>query len=55
MGVAEMRRIAELIDEALTHSDEDSLARVKSEVEDLTSTFPLYQSARLSTRVRRSA
>jgi glycine hydroxymethyltransferase len=55
MGVAVMRRIAELIDEALTHSDEDSLARVKSEVEDLTSTFPLYQSARLSTRVRRSA
>ena len=55
MGVAEMRRIAELIDKALTHSDEDSLSRVKAEVEDLTSTFPLYQSARIPNRVRRSA
>jgi glycine hydroxymethyltransferase len=55
MGVAEMRRIAELIDKALTHSDEDSLSRVKAEVEDLTSTFPLYQTARISNRVRRSA
>jgi glycine/serine hydroxymethyltransferase len=55
MGVAEMRRIAELIDKALTHSDEDSLAGVKAEVEDLTSTFPLYQPARISARVRRSA
>ncbi len=40
MGVAEMRRIAELIDKALTHPDEDSLSRVKAEVEDLTSTLP---------------
>lgn len=55
MGVAEMRRIAELIDKALTNSDEDSLSRVKAEVEDLTSTFPLYQSARITSRVRRSA
>ena len=55
MGVAEMRRIAELIDKALTHSDEGSLARVKAEVEDLTSTFPLYQSSRMPNRVRRSA
>jgi glycine hydroxymethyltransferase len=55
MGVAEMLRIAELIDKALTHPDEDSLSRVKAEVQDLTSTFPLYQTARISTRVRRSA
>jgi glycine hydroxymethyltransferase len=55
MGVAEMLRIAELIDKALTHPDEDSLARVKAEVQDLTSTFPLYQMARISSRVRRSA
>ena len=55
MGAAEMRRIAELIDKALTNSDDDSLSRVKAEVEDLTSTFPLYQPARMSNRVRRSA
>ena len=55
MGVAEMRRIAELIDKALTHSDEDSLSRIKAEVEDLTSAFPLYQTASMSNRVRRSA
>jgi glycine hydroxymethyltransferase len=55
MGAAEMRRIAELIDKALTHSDEDSLSRVKAEVEDLTSTFPLYQTARIPNRVRRTA
>jgi glycine hydroxymethyltransferase len=55
MGVSEMVRIAELIDQALTHSDEGSLQQVKAEVEDLTSAFPLYQSARLPERVRRSA
>jgi glycine hydroxymethyltransferase len=44
MGVAEMVRIAELIDRALTHADEETLSRVKSEVEELTSAFPLYQS-----------
>jgi len=55
MGVAEMGQIAELIDRALTHPDEASLARINSEVEDLTASFPLYQSARIPTRVRRSA
>jgi glycine hydroxymethyltransferase len=55
MGVAEMRLVAELIDRALTHPDEASLAGIKSEVEDLTASFPLYQSARIPTRVRRSA
>jgi hypothetical protein len=43
MGVAEMRQVAELIDRALTRSDEETLSRVKAEVEELTSAFPLYQ------------
>jgi glycine hydroxymethyltransferase len=55
MGIAEMGRIAELIDTALTNPDEESLSRIKGEVEDLTSAFPLYQSKRLPSRVRRSA
>ena len=55
MGVGEMVRIAELIDRALTHPDEAGLSQVKAEAEDLTSTFPLYQSARMPSRVRRSA
>ena len=55
MGIAEMVRIAELIDTALTNPDEESLSRIKGEVEDLTSAFPLYQSKRLPSRVRRSA
>jgi glycine hydroxymethyltransferase len=55
MGVAEMARIAELIDRALTHPDEGTLSDVKAEVEDLTSAFPLYQSSRIPSRVRRSA
>jgi glycine hydroxymethyltransferase len=55
MGTAEMVRIAGLIDRALTNPDEASLSRVKSDVEDLTSDFPLYQSMRIPRRVRRSA
>jgi glycine hydroxymethyltransferase len=55
MGTAEMVRIAGLIDRALTNPDEANLSRVKSEVEDLTSDFPLYQSLRIPRRVRRSA
>jgi glycine hydroxymethyltransferase len=55
MGVAEMVRIAELIDRTLTHPEEASILRVKAEVEDLTAAFPLYQSARIPGRVRRSA
>jgi glycine hydroxymethyltransferase len=43
MGVAEMRRVAELIDRALTQSDEENLTRIESEVEELTSAYPLYQ------------
>jgi hypothetical protein len=43
MGVAEMRRVAELIDRALTHPDEETLSRIKAQVEELSSAFPLYQ------------
>jgi glycine hydroxymethyltransferase len=55
MGTAEMVRVAELIDRALTHPDEGTLARVKAEVEELTSTFPLYAPGRTAGRVRRTA
>ena len=44
MGVAEMHLVAALIDRALTHPNEDTLSRVRAEVEELTSAFPLYQS-----------
>jgi glycine hydroxymethyltransferase len=43
LGVAEMRRVAELIDRALTRQDEDTLSRIKAEVEELSAAFPLYQ------------
>jgi glycine hydroxymethyltransferase len=55
MGVAEMLLVAELIDRALSHPDEGTLAGVKTEVEELTSMFPLYQARRAPARVRRSA
>ena len=55
MGRDEMVRVAELIDHALTHPDEASLARVRQEVEELTSAFPLYQPAKPAGRVRRTA
>ena len=54
MGRAEMERVAELIDRALTRPDEATLARVRAEVGELTSAFPLYQS-KSAARVRRSA
>jgi glycine hydroxymethyltransferase len=44
MGVAEMRRVAELIDRALTQPNEDSLATIRGEVEELAAAFPLYSS-----------
>jgi glycine/serine hydroxymethyltransferase len=50
-----MESVAELIDRALTRQDADTLARVKQEVEELTSTFPLYQARRPAARVRRTA
>jgi glycine hydroxymethyltransferase len=56
MGKAEMVRVAELIDQALTHPDEATLARVKTEVEELTSAFPLYAPAKaVAGRARRPA
>ncbi len=55
MGPGEMERVAELIDRALTRPDEATLARVREEVGELSSTFPLYQSKSAAGRVRRSA
>jgi glycine hydroxymethyltransferase len=55
MGRGEMRRVAELIDRALTKQDEATLSRVRAEVEELTSAFPLYQPKAAAGRVRRSA
>ncbi len=55
MGVPDMIRIAELIDRALTNPDEATLARVRAEVHDLTSSYPLYESRPAHSRVRRSA
>ncbi len=43
MGPSEMERIAELINRALTHPDEDTLVAVSTAVSDLTEAFPLYQ------------
>ncbi|MGH7702715.1 MAG: serine hydroxymethyltransferase, partial [Gemmatimonadales bacterium] len=43
MGIAEMRRIAGLIDRVLTHPDEDTAVKVRKEVTELTGAFPLYR------------
>jgi glycine hydroxymethyltransferase len=42
MGVAEMDRVAELIDWALTGRDDATIARVRAEVLELAVGFPLY-------------
>jgi glycine hydroxymethyltransferase len=55
MGRGEMERVAELIDRALTRQDDATLARVREEVEALTSAFPLYQARSAAGRVRRTA
>jgi glycine hydroxymethyltransferase len=55
LGTAEMVKIAELIDRALTKQDDATLARVKGEVEAMTAAFPLYQPGSPRHRVRRSA
>jgi len=55
MGTAEMVRVAELIDRALTQPDEATLSRVKAEVEELASAFPLYSQAASTGRRRRAA
>jgi glycine hydroxymethyltransferase len=45
MGVPEMDRIAELIDEVLTQRDDETVNRVRAEVEELAGGFPLYERA----------
>lgn len=64
MGTAEMERIAELIDRVLSNPDNASVAaKVRKEVHELASGFPLYQpagarpraQARSRPRARRSA
>ncbi len=42
MGLDEMTRVAELIDEVLSRRDEATIERVRNEVEELASGFPLY-------------
>jgi len=42
MGLADMDTIAGLIDEVLTHQDNDTQIRVRNKVEDLAAGFPLY-------------
>jgi len=49
MGPDEMTRIAELFDRVLTRKDEDTVNRVRAEVEDLCSGFPLYERAKVPT------
>jgi glycine hydroxymethyltransferase len=46
MGESEMTRIAELIDRVLTRRDDATVDRVRGEVEELASGFPLYQRRR---------
>ncbi len=45
MGRDEMERVAQLIDLALSKQDETTLSRIKGEVRELTSAFPLYRPA----------
>jgi glycine hydroxymethyltransferase len=42
MGTRDMRRIAQLIDLALTNRDDVTLARVRDEVHAMTEAYPLY-------------
>ncbi len=42
MGPGEMRLIARMIDEVLTNRDDVTIARVKDDVRQMTSAFPLY-------------
>ncbi len=43
MGPAEMQRVAELIDRVLTRQDDETVGRVRAEVEELAGGFPLYR------------
>jgi glycine hydroxymethyltransferase len=42
MGLEEMTRIADLIDQVLTQRDEATVERIRGEVEELAAGFPLY-------------
>jgi glycine hydroxymethyltransferase len=42
MGLEEMTRIADLIDQVLTQRDEATVERIRDEVEELAAGFPLY-------------
>jgi glycine hydroxymethyltransferase len=56
MGRSEMERVAQLIDRALSKQDDATLARIRGEVLELTSSFPLYEPAGSARRrVRRTA
>ena len=46
MGKAEMKKVAQLIDRVITTPDEATVAKVKGEVGELSSLFPLYRSRR---------
>jgi glycine hydroxymethyltransferase len=44
MGAEEMRRIADIMDRAVAHREnEDELARLRAEAEELSRAFPLYR------------
>ena len=47
MGLEEMTRIADLIDQVLTQRDEATVERIRGEVEELAAGFPLYDRAAL--------
>jgi len=47
MGLEEMTRIADLIDQVLTQRDEATVERIRGEVEELAAGFPLYGRAPL--------
>jgi glycine hydroxymethyltransferase len=56
MGRGEMRRVAQLIDLALSKQDDATLARIRGEVQQLTASYPLYAPAGSGrARVRRMA
>jgi glycine hydroxymethyltransferase len=48
----EMERVADLIDLVLTKKDDQTLARVKADVRELTDRFPLYAAPRPETRAK---
>ena len=49
----EMTRVAQLIDDVLTHKDDGTVARVKQDVRELTDAFPLYATHRPVLRTAR--